>query len=138
MLFFRTKICLHIWKILQCGIKPQDLQYYTQMVITHQSIMPCGKLVGCPTYHKRITIWHLCKQQNYPMECHICCGILLSASYIVLLYHYHFHVHYGYRYMSCWKAWATSQLKLAAYLRGHKKLNKLARLWKKINFKKGE
>ena len=36
--------------------------------------------------------------------------------------------------MSCWKAWATSQLKHAAHLCGHKKLNKLDD--KKISIKK--
>ena len=35
-----------------------------------------------------------------------------------LLYHYHFHVHYCHMYMSCWKAWATSQLIHTAHLHG--------------------
>ena len=39
----------------------------------------CGKLVSCLTYHKWITIWHLCKQQTTPWNA-ICCGILLSAT----------------------------------------------------------
>ena len=39
--------------------------------------------------------------------------------------------------MSCWKAWAASQLKHAGHLCGHKKLNGLDD-WKQFNFKKGQ
>ena len=108
----------------------------------------CAKLVGCLTYHKRITIWHLCKQQTTPWNA-ICYGILLWASYIgyfsiilsmsticygILLwasYMRYFSIILSMStivicsYMSCWKTWATSKLKHTAHLCGHKKPNKL-------------
>ena len=60
-----------------------DLQYYTS-VNNPSNKYACGKLVGCLTYHKWVTIWYLCKQRTTPWNA-ICCGILLSASYIVYL-----------------------------------------------------
>ena len=42
-------------KVLQCGIE-LGTSCIIGMFIAHQSIIPCGKLMGCLTYHKRITI----------------------------------------------------------------------------------
>ena len=43
-----------------------DFLYYTQHVYNPSKNPAYGKLVGCLTYHKQITIWHLCKQQTTP------------------------------------------------------------------------
>ena len=126
LLFRIEKSCLHIMKkSAAVWNRTRDLLYYTPHVYSPSKNQACAKLVGCLTYHKRITIWHLCKQQTTPWNA-ICYGILLWASYI------------GYfsiilsmstivicSYMSCWKAWATSKLKHTAHLSGHKKPNKL-------------
>ena len=130
MLLFRIeKSCLHIMKkSAAVWNRTRDLLYYTPHVYSPSKNQACAKLVGCLTYHKRITIWHLCKQQTTPWNA-ICYGILLWASYIgyfsiilsmsTIVICSYVHV------MSEFKAWATSKLKHTAYLCGHKKPNKL-------------
>ena len=116
LLFRIEKSCLHIMKkSAAVWNRTRDLLYYAPHVYSPSKNQACAKLVGCLTYHKRITIWHLCKQQTTIWNA-ICYSILLWASYI------------GYfsiilsmstiaicSYMSCWKAWATSKLKHTAH-----------------------
>ena len=70
LLVFRTEKIVYIYeKTLQCEIKPRTSSIYMH-VDNLSNNYACGMLMGCLTYHKWIAIWHLCKQQNYPMECH--------------------------------------------------------------------
>ena len=58
----------------------QSEWFLQNLLVTCWTNYACGKLVGCLTYHKWITIC-LWKQLTTPWNA-ICCGILLSASYI--------------------------------------------------------